>query len=182
MKVILAFSVALAATVSAVPLAANEENPSALFGPETKLDAKIDKLQLGGLNFPSAYSQSLASKEAPKNYGNLNQGTGMMPSQVVHYGTENQPSRGYISPILISTTAKDAMFQVAKAEKARELLNADVEVGKLDYLGKSKIVEDGEYEDYDYEDEDEDEAAKWGWGWGWGWRYRRPWWNRRRYW
>ncbi|KAG0260291.1 hypothetical protein BG011_001992 [Mortierella polycephala] len=180
MKMILALSAALAATAYAIPLATNEENPSALFGPESKLDAKINKLQLGGLNFPSAYSQSLASKEAPKNYGNLNQGTGMMPSQVVHYGTENQPDHGYISPTLISTTAKDAMFQVAKAEQARELLNADVDVGKLDYLGKSKFTENELYGDYDYEDEDEDEAAKWGWGWGWG--YRRPWWNRNRYW
>ncbi|KAF9136261.1 hypothetical protein BGW39_003706 [Mortierella sp. 14UC] len=174
MKFFIALGAALAATVSAVPLVAYGENPSALVAPGSKLDANIDKLNLGGLQTPSAYSSTLNTKTAPINYGNLNQGTGMMPSQIVHYGTENQPDHAAISPHLISTTAKEATFQVAKAEKAKNLVNADLDVGRLYHHGSTTLID---------EDDVNDESKfapwwygrRWGYGgWGYG-RWGRPW-------
>ncbi|KAG0054804.1 hypothetical protein BGZ83_010366 [Gryganskiella cystojenkinii] len=144
---IVALGAALAATsVSASPLVVYGTQPSALTTEGSTLDAKIDKLNLGGFSAPSAFSKTLNTAAAPINYGNLNEGTGMMPSQIVHYGTENQPDHGYVSPILMSTTAKEADFQLAKAEKAQDLVNADVDVGKI---GAKDLGED---------------ASKWGWG------------------
>ncbi|KAG0030201.1 hypothetical protein BGZ81_002969, partial [Podila clonocystis] len=88
-------------------------------------EPKISALDVGGLSTPSTFSHTLNTKTAPVNYGNLNMGTGMMPSQITHYGTENQPDHGYISPVLVSTTAKEVDYQVAKAEKAKNQINAD---------------------------------------------------------
>ncbi|KAF9274656.1 hypothetical protein BGZ68_000465 [Mortierella alpina] len=192
MKFIFSICTALAATAYAAPLIEMGDNPSALVAPGAKVDAKIGKIDIGGLETPSAFSSTLNTKTAPINYGNLNQGTGMMPSQVVHYGTENQPDRGYISPVLVSTTAKDAMFQLAKAEKAAGgLLNVETDVGKLEFP-RSKYIDvnaedynDGDDDDDDNDDDDEDDdPSKWRrrhWGHHWG-RWRRPWgrhWGRR---
>ncbi|KAF9953686.1 hypothetical protein BGZ72_005231 [Mortierella alpina] len=212
MKLIFSICAALATTAYAAPLVEFGDNPSALVAPGAKVDAKIGKLDIGGLETPAAYSQTLHTKTAPINYGNLNQGTGMMPSQVVHYGTENQPDRGYISPVLVSTTAKDAMFQLAKAEKAAGgLLNVEADVGKLEFP-RSKYGDinaedynDGDDDDHDDDghdgadddddndddDDEDDDPSKWRrrhWGRHWG-RWRRPWgrhwgrgWGRRRHW
>lgn len=178
MKSFVAIGAALAATaVSAAPLVAYGENPSSLLAPGSKLDAKIDKLQLGGLSTPSAFSSTLNTEKAPINYGNLNMGTGHMPSQVVHYGTENQPDHASISPYLISTTAKDASFQVAKAEKAKNLVNAELEAGQFKHKGSSTLI------DEDHDEDHESKFAPWwygrygryhGWG-GWGRPWGRPW-------
>ncbi|KAF9087401.1 hypothetical protein BGX23_008156 [Mortierella sp. AD031] len=159
-----AISAALATAVSAVPLVAYGANPSALVAPGGKLDAELDKVNIGGFQTPGAVSSVLNTKTAPINYGNLNLGTGLMPSQVVHYGTENQPDHGHISPHLISTTAKEAMFQVAKAEKAKgHLVNADFETGKVDHKGPFSLID---------EDEDSKFAPWWYGRYG---RYGRPW-------
>lgn len=166
MKSLLALSAALAATVSAVPLVEFQTKPVTNF--ET---GPIAKPMIGGLSLPTAYTTSLQTKAAPVNYGNLNLGTGMMPSQIVHYGTENQPDRSYISPKLVSTTGQDVDFQIAKAEHARKLVNLAADVGKLDYQQFSKYI-DLLNEDFD-EDFDED-PAKWGWG-GWGRRWGHGW-------
>ncbi|KAG9325878.1 hypothetical protein KVV02_006872 [Mortierella alpina] len=192
MKFIFSICAALAATAYAAPLVEFGDNPSALAAPGSRIDAKIGKVDIGGLETPAAYSHTLNTKTAPINYGNLNQGTGMMPSQVVHYGTENQPDRGYISPVLVSTTAKDVSFQLAKAEKAGGgLLNLETDVGKLQFP-RSKYT-DVNAEDYDDDDDDDDgiedvddenDLSKWRrgyWGHHWG-RWRRPWgrhWGRR---
>ncbi|KAG0276332.1 hypothetical protein BGZ95_007679, partial [Linnemannia exigua] len=130
------------------------------------LDAKIDKLHIGGLSTPSAFSATLNTEKAPINYGNLNMGTGLMPSQVVHYGTENQPDHGYIAPHLISTTSKDASFQVAKAEKAKNLVNAELEAGKYEHSGTSTLIDEDDVND-------ESKFAPWWYGH----RYHRwgPW-------
>ncbi|KAF9145745.1 hypothetical protein BGX30_007057 [Mortierella sp. GBA39] len=181
MKSFVAIGAALAATaVSAVPLVAYGENPSSLLAPGSKLDAKIDKLQLGGLSTPSAFSSTLNTEKAPINYGNLNMGTGHMPSQIVHYGTENQPDHASISPHLISTTAKDASFQVTKADKAKNLVNAEFDVGQFKHKGSSTLID----EDDDDDEDDESKFAPWWYGryggyyrWGpWGrpWGWRRP--------
>ncbi|KAF9430808.1 hypothetical protein BGZ94_003597, partial [Podila epigama] len=90
-----------AATVSALPAATVYSSaPSAQEPKIAALDAKIDRLAVGGLSVPSTFASSLNTKTAPVNYGNLNMGTGMMPSQITHFGTENQPDHGYISPVL----------------------------------------------------------------------------------
>ncbi|KAG0197742.1 hypothetical protein BGX28_008737, partial [Mortierella sp. GBA30] len=162
---ILSLTAALATTAIAAPLVEYGSYPSSMVAPGSSVEAQVGKLDIGGLQTPSAFSSTLNTKTAPINYGNLNQGTGMMPSQVVHYGTENQPDRGYISPILISTTAKDATFQVAKAEKAAGgLINADLDVGKLQHTKYTDVntvdAATGEYGDDDDENED---PAKWGW-------------------
>lgn len=184
MKLFVAIGTTLAVTaVSAVPLVAYGESPSALISPGSKLDAKIDKITLGGLSTPSAFSSTLNTEKAPINYGNLNMGTGHMPSQVVHYGTENQPDHASISPHLISTTAKEATFQVAKADKAKNLLNAELEAGQVKHEGSTTLI------DEDDEDENEDDESKfapwwyghrWGGHWGrpWGGHWGRPWWRR----
>ncbi|KAF8945309.1 hypothetical protein BGZ47_002902 [Haplosporangium gracile] len=176
MKSFVAIGAALAVTaVSAVPLVVYGENPSALLSPDSKLDAKIDKLQLGGLSTPSSFSSTLKTEMAPINYGNLNMGTGHMPSQVVHYGTENQPDHASIAPHLISTTAKEASFQVTKADKAKNLVNAELEAGQFKHEGSSTLI--------DEDDDDESKFAPWwygyygryrGWG-GWRGRWSRPW-------
>ncbi|KAF9585792.1 hypothetical protein BGW38_000730 [Lunasporangiospora selenospora] len=106
--------------------------PTAIYAKDPVMEAKMNRLALGGFSTPSILSSSLHTSAAPINYGNLNLGTGMMPTQVVHYGTEYQPSQGYISPKLISTTGKDISFNLAKAERVRNLINADVDVGQLD--------------------------------------------------
>ncbi|KAF9432616.1 hypothetical protein BGZ76_010558 [Entomortierella beljakovae] len=146
------------------------------------------KPAIGGLSVPSTFASSLNTQSAPVNYGNLNMGTGMMPTQVVHYGTENHPDHGQISPTLISTTAKEASFQLAKADKAGHLINADVDVGKLNYAGQAKHLDftKGDLGDMDDDDDNDDDgdSSKWGWGrgdrWnrgGWRWRrYRYPYW------
>ncbi|KAF8939193.1 hypothetical protein BGZ58_010449 [Dissophora ornata] len=174
MKSFITLTAALATTVLAVPLIEyGSDEPT--YGLES---SPIDKQTVGGLSTPSAFTSTLNSKTAPINYGNLNMGTGMMPSQVVHYGIEDHPDHEYISPVLLSTTAKEADFQLAKAEKAGHLINADVDVGKLNLAQLSK------YADL----QDEQDPAKWGWGMGgWGWRMRGPWgmrgwgWRRRRW-
>ncbi|KAF9566621.1 hypothetical protein EC968_003713 [Mortierella alpina] len=185
MNIIFTICAALATTAYAAPLVEFGDNPSALVAPGAKLDAKIGKVDIGGLETPSAFSSTLNTKTAPINYGNLNQGTGMMPSQVVHYGTENQPDRGYISPVLVSTTAKDAMFQLAKAEKAGGgLFNLETDVGKLEFpRGKYADVNAEDYYHGD-DDDDDDDPAKWRRRRHWG-RWRRPWgrhWGRRGRW
>lgn len=185
MKFFVAISVALAATaVSAAPLVAYGENPSSLLAPGSNLNAKIDKLQLGGLSTPSAFSSTLNTEKAPINYGNLNMGTGHMPSQVVHYGSEYQPDHASIAPHLISTTAKEASFQVAKADKAKNLVNAEFEAGLVKHKGPTTLI------DEDHDEGHESKFAPWwygryrGWGWGgwgpWGWGpWGRPWgWRR----
>ncbi|KAF9345338.1 hypothetical protein BGX26_003260 [Mortierella sp. AD094] len=173
MKSILALSAFLVA-VSASPLIEYS----------SKADSSLDssptgKQKIGGLSSPTTFASSLNTKTAPVNYGNLNMGTGMMPSQIVHYGTEDHPDHAQIAPTLISTTAKEVDFQVAKADKAGRLVNADVDVGKLNYAGFNKhmdLTNDGET------NEDEDDLSKWGWGWGWGHSWGHPWgWGWRRY-
>ncbi|KAG0324519.1 hypothetical protein BGZ99_001714 [Dissophora globulifera] len=159
MKTFIALGTALATTVSAIPLIEYGSKPF------SALDSSpIEKQAIGGLSNPMA---TVNTKTSPTNYGNLNMGTGMMPSQIVHYGTENQPDHGYISPILVSTTAKEAEFQLAKAEKAGPLVNADLDIGKLN-LAKSRSVADLE---------DDEDPAKWMMGWDYprryGWRPRR---------
>ncbi|KAF9917671.1 hypothetical protein FBU30_000629 [Linnemannia zychae] len=177
MKAFIAISAALATAASAVPMVTYGENPSSLVAPGSTLDAKIDKLLIGGLSTPSTFASSLNTEKAPVNYGNFNMGTGLMPSQVVHYGTENQPDHASISPHLISTTAKEVDFQVSKAEKAKNLVNADLDVAKLDHTGHTALIDEN----------DEDDESKfapwwyhrygypyWGWrSWGYPW-YRRP--------
>ncbi|KAF9994520.1 hypothetical protein BGZ80_000721 [Entomortierella chlamydospora] len=176
MKSILALSAVLVAA-SASPLIeysteADKMLPSSPTGKQT----------IDGLSTPSAFASSLNTKSAPINYGNVNLGTGMMPSQIVHYGTEEHPDHAQIAPTLISSTAKEADFQVAKAERAGRLVNADVDIGKLNYAGpglhKHMLTREEPF------DEDEDKLSKWGWGWGWG--YRGWGWGgwgwRRRYW
>ncbi|KAF9090130.1 hypothetical protein BGX29_011637, partial [Mortierella sp. GBA35] len=70
-----AISAALATAVSAVPLVAYGANPSALVAPGGKLDAKLDKVQIGGFSTPGTVSSTLNTKTASINYGNLNLGT-----------------------------------------------------------------------------------------------------------
>ncbi|KAF9198525.1 hypothetical protein BGZ49_000638, partial [Haplosporangium sp. Z 27] len=176
MKSILALC-AVIAVASASPLidySSKADNPSE--------SSPSSKQSIGGLSSPSSFASSLNTKEAPINYGNLNMGTGMMPSQIVHYGTEDHPDHAEISPTLVSTTAKEVDFQVAKADKAGHLVNADVDVGKLNAAGFNKrlgLTNDGTFDD------DEDDISKWGWGWGWGhhsWGYPMGWgWRRHRH-
>jgi hypothetical protein len=185
MKSFVAIAAALAVTaVSAVPLVAYGENPSALITPGSKLDLNIDKLALGGLSTPSAFSSTLNTEKAPINYGNLNMGTGHMPSQVVHYGTENQPDHASVSPHLISTTAKEASFQLAKADKAKNLVNAELEAGQYTHKGSAALIDEN-----DENEGDESKFAPWWYGrywgrhWGgpWGGPWGRPWWHHRYY-
>ncbi|KAF9900926.1 hypothetical protein EC991_006733 [Linnemannia zychae] len=172
MKVFIALGATLVATVSAIPTVTYGEIPSALVAPGPKLDAKIDKFNLGGLQTPSAFSTTLNTEKAPINYGNLNMGTGMMPSQIVHYGTENQPDHAAISPHLITTTAKEATFQVTKAEKAKNLVNADLDADKFEHHGSATLIDEDDVDD-------ESKFAPWWYGryrgWGYYGRWGRPW-------
>lgn len=172
----LALGCAIAAA-NALPASIYTSAPGAQEPKITALDAQVDKLAIGGLSAPSTFSHTLNTKTAPVNYGNLNMGTGMMPSQITHYGTENQPDHGYISPVLVSSTGKEIDYQIAKAEKAKTQLNADIDIEKLK-AGKLQHVHH-EQASPTYQ-ADLEEPAKWGWGWGrWGWG---GWWGRRRWW
>ncbi|KAG0366293.1 hypothetical protein BC939DRAFT_472350 [Gamsiella multidivaricata] len=162
MKYTIALGAALAATASAAPLVDLGSSP------KIELEkSPIDKQMIGGLSTPSVFSSTLNTKTAPINYGNLNQGTGMMPSQVVHYGVENQPDHGYVSPVLVSSTGKELVYQTSKAEKAKDLRNVDADVGTLNLKGSTRYV------DMDV-DMDAEEHEKWGMFPPW----RRPFWYR----
>ncbi|KAF9365177.1 hypothetical protein BGX34_011071 [Mortierella sp. NVP85] len=152
MKTLLAFGIALAGTVSAAPLIEVGTKPEFTFE-----HSPIHRPMLGGLSTPAVVSHTLQTKTAPVNYGNLNFGTGMMPSQIVHYGSEYYPDRGYIAPKLISTTGKDVDLQFAHADRARNLLNLESQIGKLDYEDLSKFI------DLESQEFDED-SSKWGMG------------------
>ncbi|KAF9115266.1 hypothetical protein BGX27_008387 [Mortierella sp. AM989] len=165
MKSILALSAVLSVAL-ATPLVDYSTNTGRIFE-----SSPAGKQSIGGLSIPSTFAPSLNTKAAPVNYGNLNMGTGMMPSQIVHYGAEDHPDHGQISPTLISTTAKEADYQFAEADKTGRLINAHVDVGGMKYSDFNK-QQDQTIDDID-EDSDEDDLSKWGWGWGWGWR--RPW-------
>ncbi|KAG0354430.1 hypothetical protein BG005_006514, partial [Podila minutissima] len=172
---VLALGCALAAT-NALPASIYTSAPHAREPKISALDAQIDKLSVGGLSTPSSFSHTLNTKTAPVNYGNLNMGTGMMPSQITHYGTENQPDHGYISPILVSTTAKEVDYQVAKAEKVKNQINADVDIERLK-AGKLQHLYHEQASPTYQVDLETDDPAKWGWGGGWGWGRRRWGWG-----
>ncbi|KAF9914612.1 hypothetical protein BX616_007923 [Lobosporangium transversale] len=176
MKFYIAFSVVLA-VASAAPLAETETQPTYLLE-----KSPIGRQQIGGLSLPSAWASTINTGAGPINFGNVNKGTGLQPSQIVHYGTENQPHQGYIAPKVIETTAKEAMFQVTKAEKADDLINVNMDVGKLAWTGRySKHAATN-----DEDEDDEDENSKWApypWGYPPYWRHRHHWrwWRRHRH-
>jgi hypothetical protein len=144
MKSILALTAVLV-TASATPLVEVASKP------EIKLQSSpTEKQMIGGLSVPAAFTSTYDTKKGPVNYGNLNMGTGLMPSQNVHYGHEDHPSHGNIAPILQSTTAKEVDIQVAEAEQAKNLINADIDAGNLSHAHLSKYV-----------DHDNEEALKW---------------------
>ncbi|KAI1313369.1 hypothetical protein EDD11_002679 [Mortierella claussenii] len=200
MKSTLALATVLAAVATALPIVELETKPVV-----SLQDYPNGKQQIGGLSAPSGQASTLNTKVGPINYGNLNLGTGMMPSQVVHYGTENQPDRAFVAPKVLVTTAKDANLQISKAEKVKgSLINANVDIGKaklpadsMEFSKYATELSDCEDEDDDSddhngnaEDEDDVDPAKWRpwgwrgrhWRWGWGsgypgwWRHRRSWW------
>ncbi|KAF9924735.1 hypothetical protein BGZ65_008182, partial [Modicella reniformis] len=140
MKTFLAFG-AVIAVASAAPLVEIQTKPEKTFEIKPFDTTPLHKQMLGGLSVPSSFASVLHSHTAPINYGNLNMGTGMMPSQVVHYGTENYPDRGFVGPKLISTTAKEVDFQIAQAEHARNLLNLDADIAKIGYADLSKYAD-----------------------------------------
>ncbi|KAF9914611.1 hypothetical protein BX616_007922 [Lobosporangium transversale] len=185
MKNILSLSAAFAvfAMSSAAPLVELETKPMV----ELR-HSPIEKQQIGGLSSPSALASTLNTASGPINYGNLNLGTGMQPSQVVHYGIENQPSHGFIAPMVATTTAKEAMFQLAHVDKAEgPVVNADLEVGKLILKGdvsKYAGASSESFNDNDTNDDENVDVAEWG-RYGWGhrqpyWWYRHGDWHRRR--
>ncbi|KAI1313387.1 hypothetical protein EDD11_002697 [Mortierella claussenii] len=165
MRSILSLS-ALFAVAAAVPLVEYDTQP--IYSLQS---SPIGKQDVGAFDLPSAFASTLNTGAGPVNYGNVNKGTGLMPTQVVHYGTENQPDHGFISPALISTTAKEVDFQVSKAQKVKDsLVNADLDVGKLKLTGGKDFSKyTGDYDD-DY-DEDASKYGMYGYGYGYGYPY-----------
>ncbi|KAG0233729.1 hypothetical protein BGW41_001399 [Actinomortierella wolfii] len=161
-----------------------------------KKTVDIGKLDLGGLQIPSSLTAAMNTKTAPENYGNMNLGSGMMPSQIVHYGTElGQEHSGYVQPTFVHATGGHSVdLQHQQPEHA--LINANLDRLSLDrsliqkayspetlraFLGEShsfvyphtpKLFRLSPRDDDEDEDEDYDpyhDKYYWGGGRGGGW-------------
>ncbi|KAF9162326.1 hypothetical protein DFQ26_003659 [Actinomortierella ambigua] len=114
----------VAATALAAPFAGGKGDVKIL---ADKKVVDIDKLDLGGLQVPSSLTASMNTKAAPENFGNLNLGSGMMPSQIVHYGTESSPHHsGYIQPTLVHATGGHTA-DVQQQQPEHALVNANLD-------------------------------------------------------
>ncbi|KAF9975685.1 hypothetical protein BGZ73_000588 [Actinomortierella ambigua] len=113
------------ATAFAVPHGVGQSGDFKVLADKKVID--IDKLDLGGLQIPSSLTAAMNTQAAPENYGNLNLGSGMMPSQIVHYGTESNPEHsGYIQPTLLHATGGHSV-DVQHQQPEHALFNANLD-------------------------------------------------------